>query len=81
VTSALSAITADLQKVKDAEPDLAPDRGQEVQDAATAFGAQPRDIVRQTAAGVLKSDPRDTGQERGRVAEVRRRGVAAGIQC
>jgi hypothetical protein len=57
VTSALSAITADLQKVKDAEPDLAPDRRQDVQDAATAFGAQLRDTVRQTAAGVLKTNP------------------------
>jgi hypothetical protein len=66
VTSALSAITADLQKVKDAEPDLAPDRGQEVQDAATAFGAQLREMVRQTAAGVLKTDPRHRPRTRPR---------------
>jgi hypothetical protein len=52
----LNAITTDLEKMKDAQPDLAPDRRQQVQDAATAFGTQPKDILRQTAAGLLKTD-------------------------
>lgn len=56
VTSALSAITTDLQKMKDAQPDLAPKRKQQVQDATTAFGTQLKDIVRQTVAGLSKTD-------------------------
>ena len=56
VTSALSAIQSDLQKMKDAQPDLAPERKQQVQDAATAFGTQLKDIVRQTVAGLSKTD-------------------------
>ena len=56
VTSALTAISADLQKIKDAQPKLAPEREQQVQDAATAFGTQLKDIVRQTAAGLSKTD-------------------------
>jgi hypothetical protein len=56
VTSALTAISADLQKIKDAQPKLAPGRKQQVQDAATAFGTQLKDIVRQTAAGLSKTD-------------------------
>lgn len=56
VTSALSAIQADLQKMKDAQPDLAPDRKQQVQDAATAFGTQLKDIIKQTIAGLSKND-------------------------
>jgi hypothetical protein len=56
VTSALTAISTDLQKIKDAQPKLAPGRKQQVQDAATAFGTQLKDIVRQTAAGLSKTD-------------------------
>ena len=56
MTSALSAIQSDLQKMKDAQPDLAPERKQQVQDAATAFGTQLKDIVRQTVAGLSKTD-------------------------
>jgi hypothetical protein len=56
VTSALTAISGDLQKMKDAQPKLAPGRKQQVQDAATAFGTQLKDIVRQTAAGLSKTD-------------------------
>jgi hypothetical protein len=56
VTSALGAITTDVQKMKDAQPDLAPERKRQVQDAATASGTQLKDIVRQTAAGLWKTD-------------------------
>ena len=56
VTSALSAIKTDLQKMKDAQPDLAPERKQQVQDATTAFGTQLKDILRQTVAGLSKTD-------------------------
>jgi hypothetical protein len=56
VTSALTAITSDLQKMKDAQPDLAPERKQQVQDATTAFGTQLKDILRQTVAGLSKTD-------------------------
>ena len=56
VTSALTTISTDLQKIKDAQPKLAPGRKQQVQDAATAFGTQLKDIVRQTAAGLSKTD-------------------------
>jgi hypothetical protein len=56
VTSALGAITTDLQKMKNAQPNLAPDRKQQAQQAATAFGTQLKDILRQTAAGLSKTD-------------------------
>ena len=56
VTSALSEIKTDLQKMKDAQPDLAPERKQQVQNATTAFGTQLKDIVRQTVAGLSKTD-------------------------
>ena len=56
VTTALTTISADLQKIKDAQPKLAPGRKQQVHDAATAFGTQLKDIVRQTAAGLSKTD-------------------------
>ena len=56
VTSALSTIKADLQKMKAAQPDLAPDRKQQAQDSTTAFGTKLRDIVRQALAGLSKSD-------------------------
>ena len=45
VTSALTAIQSDLQKIKDAQPNLAPERKQQVKDAAAAFGTQLRDIL------------------------------------
>ena len=56
LTSALSAIETDLQKMKAAQPDLAPERKQQVQDAVTAFGTQLKDIVQQAVAGLSKSD-------------------------
>ena len=56
VTSALGAIQTDLQKMKDAQPDLAPERKQQVEDAATAFGTQLKDILKQTVAGLSKND-------------------------
>ena len=56
VTSALTAITGDLQKIKDAQADLNPERKQQVQDAVTAFGTQLQDIVRQTVAGLATTD-------------------------
>jgi hypothetical protein len=56
VTTALTAIQTDLQKMKTAQPDLAPERKQQVQDAATAFGTQLKDIVQQTVAGLSKTD-------------------------
>ena len=56
VTSALDAITADLQKIKDAQADLTPERKQQVQDAVTAFETQLKDIVRQAVAGLATTD-------------------------
>ena len=56
VTSALGAIQVDLQKIENAQPDLAPERKQQVQDAATAFGTQLKDILKQTVAGLTKTD-------------------------
>jgi CHASE3 domain sensor protein len=56
VTSALTAITSDLQKIKDAQADLNPERKQQVQDAVTAFGTQLQDIARQAVAGLATTD-------------------------
>ena len=56
VTSALNAIRTDLQKIKAAQPDLAPERKQQVQDATAAFEAQLKDIVGQTVAGLATGD-------------------------
>jgi hypothetical protein len=56
VTSALTAISTDLQKMKDAQPKLAPGRKQQVRDAETSLGTQLEDIVRQTAAGLSRTD-------------------------
>ena len=56
VTAALTAIQADLQKIKAAQPSLSADRKQQVQDAATAFETQLKDIVQQAIAGLGKSD-------------------------
>jgi hypothetical protein len=56
VTTALAAITTDLQKIKDAQAGLTPERKQQVQDAVTAFGTQLQDIVRQAVAEQSKAD-------------------------
>ena len=56
VTSALNAITTDLQTIKAAQADLTPERKQQVQDATTAFETQLKDIVRQTVAGLATTD-------------------------
>ena len=56
VTSALAAITNDLQKIKDAQADLTPERKQQVQDAVTAFGTQLQDIAAQAVAGLATTD-------------------------
>jgi hypothetical protein len=50
VTSALAAVGTNLQKIKDAQADLTPERKQQVQDATTAFGTQLQAIVRQAVA-------------------------------
>jgi hypothetical protein len=56
VTSSLNAVKADLQKMKDAQPDLAPARKQQVENAVTDFGTQLNQIIRQTIAGLSKTD-------------------------
>jgi hypothetical protein len=56
VTSALTAITSDLQKIKDAQADLTPERKQQVQDAVSAFATQLQGIARQAVAGLAKND-------------------------
>ena len=56
VTTALGAITKDLQTIKDAQADLTPERKQQVQDATTAFGTQLRDIAREAVAGLATTD-------------------------
>ena len=56
VTSALTAIQSDLQMIKDAQPNLAPERKQQVKDAAAAFSTQLKDILKQTVSGLTKTD-------------------------
>ena len=56
VTAALTAITKDLQTIKDAQADLTPDRKQQVQDAVTLFGTQLRDIAAHAVAGLATGD-------------------------
>jgi uncharacterized membrane protein len=56
VTSALDAITTDLQKIKDAQADLTPERKQQVQNATTAFETQLKAVVRQAVAARSKAD-------------------------
>jgi hypothetical protein len=56
VTSALAAITTNLQKIKDAQADLTPERKQQVQDATTAFGTQLQAIAREAVAQRSKAD-------------------------
>jgi len=56
LTSALAAIGTNLEKIKAAQPNLTPERKQQVQDATTAFGTQLEDIVRQTVAGLATTD-------------------------
>jgi hypothetical protein len=56
VSSALEAITTNLQKIKDAQADLTPERKRQVQDGVTAFGTQLQDILRQAVAGRSKTD-------------------------
>jgi hypothetical protein len=56
VTSALTAIQADLQKIVAAQPDLTSERKQQVQDATTAFAGELKDIVRQAIAGLATTD-------------------------
>ena len=56
VTAALGAITNDLQKIKDAQADLTPERKQQVQDAVTAFGTQLQDIAAEAVAGLATTD-------------------------
>ena len=63
VTSALEAITTDLQKIKDAQADLTPERKQQVQDATTAFGTQLKDIARQTVAGLATTDAKTQAED------------------
>ena len=55
----------DLQKIEEAQADLAPERQQPVQDAATAFGTQLRDIAQQAIAGLCR---RPTPRRRPRAA-------------
>jgi hypothetical protein len=56
VTSALTAVKSDVQKIKAAQPDLAPERKQQVQDAVTTFESQLKTIVQDAVAGLLTSD-------------------------
>jgi hypothetical protein len=56
ITTALAAIQSDLQKMKSAQADLAPDRKQQVQDASAAFEAKLKTIASQIISGLTKSD-------------------------
>ena len=56
VTSALTTIGADLEKIKAAQANLTPERKQQVQDAVTAFGTQLQAIARQAVADRSKDD-------------------------
>ena len=63
VTAALSAIRNDLQKIKDAQADLTPERKQQVQDAVTTFGTQLQDIAKQAVAALATSDAETQAKE------------------
>ena len=52
VKSALNTIKSDLSKIKDAQPDLAPDRKQQVQTATQTFESQLQQIVPSTVNGL-----------------------------
>ena len=52
VKSALNTIKGDLSKIKDAQPDLAPDRKQQVQTATQTFESQLQQIVTSTTNGL-----------------------------
>ena len=52
VKSALNTIKGDLSKIKDAQPDLAPDRKQQVQTATKTFESQLQQIVPSTVEGL-----------------------------
>ena len=52
VKSALNSIKGDLSKIKDAQPDLAPDRKQQVQTATKTFESQLQQIVPSTVNGL-----------------------------
>ena len=69
VTSALAAITADVQKIKDAQAELTPERKQQVQDAVTAFETQLKDIVPAGRRRAGYDRRRDAGRGRGRSTE------------
>ena len=56
VTSALTAVRSDVQKIKDAQPDLAPERKQQVQDAVSTFETQLKTIARDAVAGLVTGD-------------------------
>jgi K+-sensing histidine kinase KdpD len=63
VTNALGAIKGDLQKIKDAQPDLSSGRKQEVQTATQTFGDQLTQIVKDTIAGLsTKTDAKTQAQ-------------------
>jgi hypothetical protein len=51
ITSAVTAITSDLQTMKAAQADLAPERKQQVSDAAAAFETELKDLVKETVRG------------------------------
>ena len=50
--SALSSITSDLSKIKDARPNLSGDRKQQVQAATQTFASQLRQIATSTVSGL-----------------------------
>ena len=52
VKSALNTIKDDVSKMKDAQPDLAPDRKQQVQTATKTFESQLQQIVPSTVNGL-----------------------------
>ena len=52
VKSALNTIKGDLSKIKDAQPDLAPDRKEQVQTATKTFESQLQQIVPSTVNGL-----------------------------
>ena len=81
VTSALDSIKTDLTKIKDAQPNLAPDRKQQVQSAVTAFGTQLTTILRQTAAGLTRSDAKTQASNAATSLESAVKASLTPIQC
>ena len=81
ITSALDSISTHLTKIKDAQPNLAPARKQQVQTAVTAFGTQLTSILRQTVAGLSKTDAKTQASNAAKSLDSAVKASLQPIQC